>query len=282
MCPSREMGYSSFRRHRLHFWPFARRARCLGRSVTSWTNVLNSWRVIWMVRRWRRCAASSGYRARPATRSSTATRSGLEGLRDRSRRPYRHANQMPFQIEKLIVRIKQDKPQLGRAEDPGAVAPAAIRMFMPGDQDGACGARSPWSGRAPQAAAQQGHTARALSHARCAQRVYGAPITRASSCWRDRRYCYPLTISDFPADTCWPARRFAPPRRSLPSPCSNAPSRIRPARRIRTDNGFPFASPNALFNLTKLSVWWLRLGIAIERIKPGHARSKTAAMSACI
>lgn len=32
----------------------------------------------------------------------------------------------------------------------------------------------------------------------------------------------------------------------------------------------PFASPNALFNLSKLSVWWLRLGVAIERIKPGN------------
>ena len=39
---------------------------------------------------------------------------------------------------------------------------------------------------------------------------------------------------------------------------------------IRSDNGVPFASPNALFNLSKLSVWWLRLGIGIERIKPGH------------
>jgi hypothetical protein len=39
---------------------------------------------------------------------------------------------------------------------------------------------------------------------------------------------------------------------------------------IRSDNGVPFASPNALFNLSKLSVWWLRLGITIERIKPGH------------
>src|SRR5213082_3524561 len=39
---------------------------------------------------------------------------------------------------------------------------------------------------------------------------------------------------------------------------------------IRSDNGVPFASPNARFNLSKLSVWWLRLGIAIERIKPGH------------
>jgi len=41
-------------------------------------------------------------------------------------------------------------------------------------------------------------------------------------------------------------------------------------RTIRTDNGAPFASANSLFGLTKLSVWWLRLGIGIERIKPGH------------
>lgn len=39
---------------------------------------------------------------------------------------------------------------------------------------------------------------------------------------------------------------------------------------IRSDNGVPFASAHALFNLSKLAVWWLRLGIAIERIQPGH------------
>ena len=39
---------------------------------------------------------------------------------------------------------------------------------------------------------------------------------------------------------------------------------------IRSDNGVPFASPNGLFNLSKLAVWWLRLGISIERIRPGH------------
>ncbi len=32
----------------------------------------------------------------------------------------------------------------------------------------------------------------------------------------------------------------------------------------------PFASPNSLFGLSKLSVWWLRLGIEIERIQPAH------------
>ena len=39
---------------------------------------------------------------------------------------------------------------------------------------------------------------------------------------------------------------------------------------IRSDNGIPFASPNGLFNLSRLAVWWLRLGISIKRIRPGH------------
>jgi hypothetical protein len=45
---------------------------------------------------------------------------------------------------------------------------------------------------------------------------------------------------------------------------------------IRSDNGVPFASPNALFNLSKLSVRWLRLGISSLAI-----RSRMAGMSAC-
>jgi hypothetical protein len=37
---------------------------------------------------------------------------------------------------------------------------------------------------------------------------------------------------------------------------------------IRTDNGCPFASGRTLFGLSKLSVWWLRLGIGLARIEP--------------
>jgi putative transposase len=49
---------------------------------------------------------------------------------------------------------------------------------------------------------------------------------------------------------------------------------------IRTDNGVPFASAHALYGLSKLAVWWLRLGIWLERIAPA-IRSRTAATSAC-
>ena len=39
--------------------------------------------------------------------------------------------------------------------------------------------------------------------------------------------------------------------------------------RIRTDNGAPFAS-RAIAGISRLSIFWMKLGIAPERIKPGH------------
>ena len=38
---------------------------------------------------------------------------------------------------------------------------------------------------------------------------------------------------------------------------------------IRSDNGAPFASPNGLLGLSQLSVWWLAIGIDLERSRPG-------------
>ncbi len=39
---------------------------------------------------------------------------------------------------------------------------------------------------------------------------------------------------------------------------------------IRSDNGVPFASAQAIGRLSKLAVWWIRLGIRPERIEPAH------------
>jgi transposase InsO family protein len=85
------------------------------------------------------------------------------------------------------------------------------------------------------------------------------------------RYCYPLTVTD-------QASRYLLACEALEStkemPVIEAFVRLFKDKglpqAIRSDNGLPFASPNGLYNLSKLSVWWLRLGIAIERIEPGQ------------
>src|SRR4029079_10427944 len=85
------------------------------------------------------------------------------------------------------------------------------------------------------------------------------------------RYCYPLTVTDQASRYLLACEAFDSTKEV---PVIEAFVRLFKDRglpqAIRSDNGVPFASPNGLYNLSKLSVWWLRLGIAIERIEPGH------------
>jgi putative transposase len=46
-------------------------------------------------------------------------------------------------------------------------------------------------------------------------------------------------------------------------------------RVIRTDNGSPFGATGAL-GLTRLSAWWVRLGIRVEHMEPGHPEQNGA------
>jgi hypothetical protein len=84
------------------------------------------------------------------------------------------------------------------------------------------------------------------------------------------QYCYPLTITD----------RFSRMLLACDGFESIATSSTRQGfeavfreyglpQAIRTDNGAPFAS-RGLHGLTRLSAWWLRLGIRHERIDPAH------------
>lgn len=45
---------------------------------------------------------------------------------------------------------------------------------------------------------------------------------------------------------------------------------------IRSDNGSPFAAMNALLGLSRLSAWWVALGIDLERGRPGHPQDNGA------
>ena len=87
----------------------------------------------------------------------------------------------------------------------------------------------------------------------------------------NRRYCYPLTITDFASRYLITCEALATTQEKFAFTIfERAFKDFGLPHAIRTDNGVPFASGQALYGLSRLSVWWLRLGIAIERIKPGH------------
>ena len=194
---------------------------------------------------------------------------GLDGLTDRSRRPYRQASQLPFQVESRIVQIKQEHPSWGapkireklRRMDLGVQTPAISTVHAVLDRHGLVTRRRRHRPRAQGTPLSQPLQPNDLW---CAD--YKGEFMLA-----DHRYCYPLTVSDF-------ASRFLLACDALSSTAESfafvvferAFKDFGLPRAIRTDNGVPFACPRALFGLSKLSVWWLRLGIEIERIRPGH------------
>jgi putative transposase len=45
---------------------------------------------------------------------------GMQGLTDRSRRPFRHANQLPFQVENYVLNVKREHPSWGARKSANA------------------------------------------------------------------------------------------------------------------------------------------------------------------
>jgi transposase InsO family protein len=84
-------------------------------------------------------------------------------------------------------------------------------------------------------------------------------------------YCYPLTVLDLHSHYLLGCRALA-----STSVASARDVFVRLFRTyglpavIRTDNGVPFAQPNALGRLGALAFWWIRLGIRPEHITPAR------------
>ena len=200
---------------------------------------------------------------------------GPVALCDRSRRPVRYANQLPEQIERRIIAAKKEKPHWGArkirellvrrlAGDIRVPAVSTIHAVI--DRHGLVKRRAP--------TAQQGKGHGAVAPALHPNAISGAPTSRANSRLGNRRYCYPAHRHR----PCLALRMHDVRSPGINQGTETAFDRLPAALRANTacpapsepTTDCPSPRPNGLYNLSKLSVWWLRLGIDIERIKPGQ------------
>ncbi len=194
---------------------------------------------------------------------------GVLGLTDRSRRPVRYAHQLPQQVEQFILGIKKEYPSWGapkireriRRKYPHIALPAKSTIHCLLDRHGLVKRYKRRRYRAE---------GTSLQHVTKPNELWCADY-KGEFMLQNQQYCYPLTITDYHSRFLLSCEGLESNRQDMAfSVFERVFQEYGLPKAIRTDNGVPFASANGLFGLSKLSVWWLRLGIEIERIKPGH------------
>jgi putative transposase len=194
---------------------------------------------------------------------------GVAAFTDRSRRPYRQANRLPPQLEAVIVRLKREYPGWGapkireklRRQSTAPHLPAISTVHAVLDRHGLVRRRR-----------RRRHVATGTELSRPAEpNALWCADYKGEFMLGDRRYCYPLTITDFASRYLLTCEALSTTQEKFAfTVFERTFKEFGLPHAIRTDNGVPFASAHALYGLSKLAVWWLRLGIEIERIKPGH------------
>lgn len=194
---------------------------------------------------------------------------GLEALRDRSRGPERHPNQTPEWIERAVLELRREHMSWGprklkrvlEREAPQRSWPAASTIGALLAREGLVVKRKKRR-RAPP-------YSEPFALAEEPNRVWCADFKG----WfqtQDGERVDPLTISDAYSRYLLRCQSVKTTR------CEQVQAIFEAAFRecglpqaIRTDNGAPFAS-RAVAGLSRLAVWWMKLGIVPERIAAGH------------
>ena len=195
---------------------------------------------------------------------------GAVAIQNRSRAPHSHPNRTPFEVEQAVVRLKREKPRWGAPKIreilikryPDIKPPATSTVHCILDNHGLVKKKK----RRKKFTSIAGY----LSTPGHPNDLWCADF-KGQFKMKDRVYCFPLTITDFTSRYLISCEALSS---TAESPCyavfEQAFKEYGIPGAIRSDNGVPFASGNSLWGMTKLSVWWIRLGIKIERIRPGN------------
>ncbi len=192
---------------------------------------------------------------------------GPGGLSDRSRAPHHHPNRVPAgQVAAILA-----------ARDRWGWGPKKLRVLLEGERP-----EAPWPALSTMQQILKDHgrvmgrkkrrrvpsQTQPLAHCDGPNAVWCCDF-KGPFATDDRRRCHPLTITDG-------FSRYLLRCQGLDQTGYQA---VRPIFEcafreyglpwaIRSDNGAPFAS-RAVAGLSRLSVWWIKLGIEPDRIQPG-------------
>lgn len=195
-------------------------------------------------------------------------RMGVAGLEDQSRAPKVIPHRTPPEVVELIVAERKLHPTWGPKKLKASLEKRLGRAF-------------PSSSTLGDILVRQGLVIRRRTRRRFrSEPTELRPANAPNDVWcidykgqfrlGDRSYCYPLTITDQFSRfilACEGMGRIS--AKSAREACEEVFRAKGLPIAMRSDNGVPFAS-NGVAGLSTLSVYWMRLGVSVERIRPAH------------
>jgi putative transposase len=195
-------------------------------------------------------------------------RHGPVGLQDHSRRPQHSPNQTAEDIVEALLQARRRHPSWGGKKLLALLHKRDPRWDLP-HRSTVCDILKR-HGMVPHTRYRRriGHPGKPTSSMLAPNDLWSADF-KGQFKTGNGRYCYPLTVAD----------GFSRYLLGCQGLTSTAVDEAKPVftrlfkeyglpTRIRTDNGVPFAT-NTLARLSRLSAWWVRLGILPEFIEPG-------------
>lgn len=201
---------------------------------------------------------------------------GIDGLKDRSRRPKHSPQGMSTEVRELLLATRKAHDDWGPRTIVAFLKRERPEMSIPAPSTvGDLLSRENLVEGRRRRRSKPEHPGRA-----------SVPVNGPNDRWaadykgefrtRDRRKCYPLTVTDA-------SSRYLLGCQGLPSNAHDGTQAVftrifqeygLPAA-IRSDNGVPFSS-RAIAGLSRLNVWWTKLGIIHDRTEPGHPEQNGA------
>lgn len=194
---------------------------------------------------------------------------GLEGLLDRSRAPKRCPHRTEERVSQALVEARRQHPHWGprkllkilQREHPDWPWPAPSTAGEILKRQGLVASRR--RRRRPQ------HPGRPKFEVQAPNDLWTGDF-KGEFLTGDHRYCYPLTMADYSSRFLLGCQgQLSTAGAGARSVCESVFQAYGLPQAILTDNGNPFGS-QALCGLSRLSVWWIKLGIQPLRIEPGH------------
>jgi putative transposase len=201
-------------------------------------------------------------------------RKGWAGMEEESRRPKGHSKQLPEEEVCEIVRLKLAHLSWG----PRKIGELYLRRHGEVASESTFKRVLERAGLTQKRRRRRATEAGSLRSARRGREPNEVWTVDFKGWWRSwGRRCEPLTVRDEHSRYVLELRVMDNAQaETVRQSFERLFERAGLPQAIRSDNGSPFASVHGLFGLSRLSAWWVALGIDLERGRPGHPQDNGA------